>query len=54
MRQLADSVGQPSPDIIDDSLSKLLMKQRENDYNYGGIPKSKKEVYDGVGYKKTP
>lgn len=40
MRQLADSLAEPSTDLIDDSLSKLLMKER--DPQYGGIPKQKR------------
>lgn len=52
MRQLADSLAQPSTDVIDDSLSKLLMKEREQ--HYGGIPKPKKEAHDVNSYKKTP
>ncbi len=40
MRQLADSLTEPTTDIIDDSLSKLLMKER--DQHYGGIPKQRK------------
>ena len=53
MRQLADSLAQPSTDIIDDSLAKLLSKERDN--TYGGIPKAqKKQMADSGTYKKTP
>lgn len=40
MRQLADSLADPSTDIIDDSLSRMLAKERNQHYN--AIPKGPK------------
>lgn len=54
MRQLADSLADPSTDIIDDSLSRMLAKERNQHYN--AIPKGPKQVKgeSGGSYKKTP
>lgn len=55
MRQLADSLAEPTTDIIDDSLAKLLQKEKERDNNYGGLPKAQnKNMQDSNVYKKTP